>query len=325
MTTLTTTLNSNCNNETFTIGSYNGFSILIRDKDGYVNATKLVNDINDRDSITKELKNIIRSPEFQALEKEIMNERRSAQFEPTPPHYILPAVFSNELRGTYVYRELLTIICVKASVKYLRIVSKIMDQINIQAHLLEVDGNDHLQDTIARIKQENEDLKSNVNNLNKVIINNEKRMVPKEDKQHYNLMLYYDTPYILKLVRRSVDSWTRKFDRIKNSPDCVFYRKDLPISMTFGKQLKSELAKCNILMINNIIEINNKDQEDIIINQIEYILEYLNNSIDDIDNSDTIEKELEEKHKDGIEYLKENHDFNLLNKTFTTMKLKMEK
>jgi hypothetical protein len=139
-------------------------------------------------------------------------------------------------------------------------------------------------------------------------------------------MLYYDTPYTLKLVRRSNDSWFKTFEIIRNSPDCIFYRKDLPISVTFGKKLKSELAKYNIQMTNNIIEINNKDQEETIVDQIEYIIEYLNNSIDEIDdNSDNIEKELEEKNKDGIEYLKETHSFNLLDKYFTTMKTTMEK
>jgi hypothetical protein len=200
----------------------------------------------------------------------------------------------------------------------------IMDNINTQAHLLEVDGNDYLQQTITQQKATIESLKSDVDNLNKAIIDNKKRMVPNEYKEHYNLMLYYDTPYTLKLVRRSNDSWTRKFDRTKNSPDCIFFRKDLPISVTFGKQLKSELAKCNIAMINNVIEINNKNQEETIINQIEYIIEYLNNRDCEIE-SDNIEKELEEKHKDTFEYLKETHGFNLLDKCFTTMKSKMEK
>jgi hypothetical protein len=126
MITVTTTINSNCNNETFTIGSYNGFEILIRDKDGYVNATKLVNNINYRDSITKKVKNIIRNHEFNNLEKENKTERRSDEFQLTPLYYLLPAIFSNKFRGTYVHRELLTIICIKASVKYLRIISKIM-------------------------------------------------------------------------------------------------------------------------------------------------------------------------------------------------------
>jgi hypothetical protein len=107
-------------------------------------------------------------------------------------------------------------------------------------------------------------------------------MVSMEYKEHYNLMLYYDSPFTLKLVRSSYDSWSRKFERIRNSPDCIFFRKDLLISVTFGKQLKSELTINDILMINNAIEINNKDQEDIIIIQIEHIIEYLNNS--DVDN-----------------------------------------
>jgi hypothetical protein len=38
-----------CNNETSTIGSYNWFSILIRDKDGCVNVTKLVQLINKKE------------------------------------------------------------------------------------------------------------------------------------------------------------------------------------------------------------------------------------------------------------------------------------
>jgi hypothetical protein len=89
-------------------------------------------------------------------------------------------------------------------------------------------------------------------------------------------------------MRRSNDSWFRKFERIRNSPDCIFIRKDLPISVTFEKQFKAELAKCNILMINNVIEINNKAQEETIINQREYIIDYLNHNIIDED-SDNIE------------------------------------
>jgi hypothetical protein len=43
-----TTSKLNSNNETFTAESYNGFEILIRDIDGYVNATKLVQQINQK-------------------------------------------------------------------------------------------------------------------------------------------------------------------------------------------------------------------------------------------------------------------------------------
>jgi hypothetical protein len=109
--------------------------------------------------------------------------------------YELRQGYTKEFMGTYVHPELFNAIAMWVSAKYLLTVSEIMDNINFQAHLLEVDSNDHVQNTLARIKKENENLKSNVNHLNKVIINNEKRMVPKEYKEHYNLMLYYDSSY----------------------------------------------------------------------------------------------------------------------------------
>ena len=67
----------------------------------------------------------------------------------------------------------------------------------------------------------------------------------------------------------------------------------------------------------NVISIKKKDE----------YLKSLNDDLQKIQNEidDNIEKELEEKHKDTFEYLKETHDFNLINKTFTTMKSKMEK
>jgi hypothetical protein len=73
-------------------------------------------------------------------------------------------------------------------------------------------------------------------------------------------------------------------------------------------------------MINNVIEINTKDKEDIIITHIEHFLEYLNQTSDE---SDNIEKELEEKYKEEIDNLKAyTHNFHLLDKCFTTMKTK---
>jgi hypothetical protein len=61
-----------------------------------------------------------------------------------------------------------------------------------------------------------------------------------------------------------------------------------------------------------------KKDEETIITQIEYILEYLNHTDDE---SDNIEKELEEKYKDEIDNLKISHYINLLDKCFTTMKI----
>jgi hypothetical protein len=82
-------------------------------------------------------------------------------------------------------------------------------------------------------------------------------MVPNEYKEYYNLILYYDSPFTLTLVRRSNDSWSKKYERIRNSLDCIFFRKNLPVSVIFGIKFKSELGKYNFLMGKNHIEINN--------------------------------------------------------------------
>jgi hypothetical protein len=72
------------------------------------------------------------SPEFIALEKEILDEYSTAEIQSCSLHYILGNQYS-EYKGTYVYKELLTIICIKESVKYLRIFGKIMDSIIIES------------------------------------------------------------------------------------------------------------------------------------------------------------------------------------------------
>jgi hypothetical protein len=72
-------------------------------------------------------------------------------------------------------------------------------------------------------------------------------------------------------------------------------------------------------VLNNHIEINNKEDKDIFITQIEYIIEYFKNE------DDNMEKELEERYKNKIDNLKMySHNFKLLDKCITTMKTKMK-
>jgi hypothetical protein len=137
------------NNETFSVGSYNGFSILIRDKDGFINAIQLLNNINEKESITKKLKNIVISPEFIALEKEILDENVAAEIHPLTLHYILDNSCNIKVRGTYIHKGLLMIFCIKRSVKYLRIVGKIMESINDRNFELLNDHIKNLQNTIT--------------------------------------------------------------------------------------------------------------------------------------------------------------------------------
>lgn len=51
-------------NETFTRGTYNGFAVTIRDSDGYVNAPKMVADINALTNQKKDFRAILRNDQF---------------------------------------------------------------------------------------------------------------------------------------------------------------------------------------------------------------------------------------------------------------------
>ena len=58
------------NNETFTLSSYNGFKIIIRDSDGYINASNVVKQINDAEKTKKnKLKHYLKVFNIKILKK----------------------------------------------------------------------------------------------------------------------------------------------------------------------------------------------------------------------------------------------------------------
>ncbi|KAA6400044.1 MAG: hypothetical protein EZS28_004432 [Streblomastix strix] len=118
------------NNETFTIGQYNGFEIIVREKDGFINATKLVQIINEREHTNKQIKKIVQSIMCRDY-KQLLSENSVGQnFTQQLLDYQLDNNFSNHVKGTYVHKELLNVVCMKACVNYLHHVTKIMDKIN---------------------------------------------------------------------------------------------------------------------------------------------------------------------------------------------------
>ncbi|KAA6397773.1 MAG: hypothetical protein EZS28_006699 [Streblomastix strix] len=67
------------NNETFTLGTYMMFEIIIREKDGYVNATKLVAIINEREDTNKHFKTITQSTMYREY-KQYLNNKVAGTF-----------------------------------------------------------------------------------------------------------------------------------------------------------------------------------------------------------------------------------------------------
>lgn len=124
-----------CNGETFKRGTYNGISVLIHEKTGFINATEMCKQfgkrfakINENHAYQEYLKAF--QEEFYALPK------MGVQSEPKILYQLNKgfSVRENYLRGTYVDPRLINYIAIWASPKYAITVGKIMDSINQKIH-----------------------------------------------------------------------------------------------------------------------------------------------------------------------------------------------
>ena len=86
------------NGEKFIKSSYNGFSILIREKDNYINATKMVREINQITNKKKQLKTIFKSYDYQDFIKEL-DKIEQGKILPCPK-YEIDKGYINEIKGS---------------------------------------------------------------------------------------------------------------------------------------------------------------------------------------------------------------------------------
>ncbi|KAA6395716.1 MAG: hypothetical protein EZS28_008761 [Streblomastix strix] len=233
------------NNENFTIGSYNGFEIMIRDSDGFVNATKLVQQINEREQTRKQLTNITRSPVFVEYKQYL---EQSGLFNLKGPLcYLLPTAFMNDVRGTYVHKQLLNIICIKSSVKYLHHVTTIMDKINettIAEH--EADKTQAIEDQFHSVINTVTDTLSNrITELNADVHSLIPRAVPKGKQRNYILVVeqihQIDDKIKIRIRRLNKNhvSLQQMFEYRNNS---LLFLDNLPISMSINEVIKEQLS-----------------------------------------------------------------------------------
>lgn len=113
-------------NETFTLSAYNGFKIIIRDSDGFINASDVVKQINKQEKQTKQIKTLFKSIQYQDFENYlktiIQNENLRYNLNDVPI----------KLRGSYVHPKIINFVCFWCSPTYALLVGKIMDSINEQ-------------------------------------------------------------------------------------------------------------------------------------------------------------------------------------------------
>ncbi|KAA6383972.1 MAG: hypothetical protein EZS28_020502 [Streblomastix strix] len=267
----TSTTQITSNDETFTKGSYNGFEIMIRDKDGYVNATKLVQQINEREHTTKELRNITRSPVFVEYKQYLQN---ISPFNLNGPLcYLLPIVFMNDVRGTYVHKQLMNIICMKTSVKYLHYVTMIMDSINERIQLThqlddttsmavqaDVIFNQELEekDTINKqLRQQIQDKDTTINTLHQ-------RTVPLNHEHQYIMFLeqkLVEDNYITYKIQRQDKTHMKEKHLLRLQNESVLFFDNLPIAMSNCQDVVQSINQnFDTKVKNNTIRVLNTDK-----------------------------------------------------------------
>lgn len=138
------------NNETFTQSVYNGFKIIIRNSDGYINASDVVKQINNRENTTKQIKTLFKSVQYQDFE----NRLKTILPGKILKYNLLNGILKH-LRGSYVHPKLINFICFWCSPSYALLVSEIMDSINEQ-------NTTKMNELIQDLQDKNNELKTQI-------------------------------------------------------------------------------------------------------------------------------------------------------------------
>ena len=268
------------NDEKFTRSDYNGVSIIIRDKDGFINATKIAKDNCKQKHLERFLKSERWNEIREAYESSLPQNRGD---ENIITYYALSTGYSNDTKGSYVHPELIHFVAEWCNILYAFKVSAIMNNINHIKNLKGKDGDDNLDSIIRQQKNEIEKLtgivkekddkidelnrkidqllkenKKQTRKLNHLIDVNDDmrdqicnvkgRLSGEEVKNSKILMMYpitneYDDTYI-KIVRAQPDSLRGEARRMyRNQKSCLFVTF-LPEAINQHKSvIKEVLAK----------------------------------------------------------------------------------
>jgi hypothetical protein len=115
----------NENNETFTIQTYNGISVMKRNKDGYINATKLCRGGN------KDFRTFLKTKRWSEIKACFEEENEGAHFNAA---YELRKNYQ-KCQGQYINPKLIHFVAEYMSIKYAFTVRNITDTINSLVHV----------------------------------------------------------------------------------------------------------------------------------------------------------------------------------------------
>ncbi|KAI5543143.1 hypothetical protein TVAGG3_0079500, partial [Trichomonas vaginalis G3] len=142
------TFTNKSNGETFTKGTYNGIEVLRRDKDGYINATKMAREAGKLNHLNR----FLNSAKMQEILEFWLKEYGGAKSGSTSKQafYELAKGVINEFKGIYIHPDLVHFVAEWCSVKYAFYVKDIMDSIDKKVH--EKLDEEELEDTVENAK-----------------------------------------------------------------------------------------------------------------------------------------------------------------------------
>jgi len=243
------------NDETFTRGTYNDISVIIRDADGFINASKMCDQFNKR------FRKLFENHAWQAYLEEFKKEYE-VRPETGGPIYELKKGYTNEIRGSYVHPNLINYIAFWSSPKYAVYVGKIMDLINEKNRL----SSKTLEDTIEDLKQQNDELRTQLGVKDERIDELIPRTVKRGREHDYRIMVYKSNTTTdkvsLTFVRRSKKTWKKIHEDIRASDNCLFFADNLQMARTtvikIFDQITEQLNEKEFTIVNKTITVNSQ-------------------------------------------------------------------
>ncbi|KAA6359622.1 MAG: hypothetical protein EZS28_044851, partial [Streblomastix strix] len=211
------------NNEQFKIVSYNGMNIMIRQSDGFVNATQFC------DQYKKDFRRLVKSIHWREYLDE---ELKDFECEPNGSDYIMYSInkgFDNKFIGYYVHPHLINYVAIWVSPKYAVPVRKIMDKIN------ETTIAEHEADKTQAIADQQLAPRAVPNGKERTYI-----LIVEEVNEDEQLEDQQEDHIIIR-IRRINRKYLRpaKIERYRR--ESLLFVDNLPIAMTINEKIKEAL------------------------------------------------------------------------------------
>ncbi|KAA6360960.1 MAG: hypothetical protein EZS28_043513 [Streblomastix strix] len=164
--------------------SYNGMTILVRQSDGYINATQFC------EQYGKQFRSLIKYDKWKDYIKAESEEGQPELNISGSFMYIIDKGYANDLKGYYVHPILINYIAIWISPKYAVTVRKIMDSINENSQQTHTTFEVNTSRLLEQLQRENINYSNTIQQM-------EPRLVP-QDKQ-------YDYIYSVELINEDID------------------------------------------------------------------------------------------------------------------------